>query len=72
MTRSAAPHVERFTPPGAGSLLICSDGLSNYMAESASLAGLALPQALTDPLGAAGDMVQFRSTPAAPTTSPSS
>jgi serine/threonine protein phosphatase PrpC len=54
-----APHVERFTPPGAGSLLICSDGLWNYMAESANLAGLALPKALTDPLGAAGDMVKF-------------
>jgi serine/threonine protein phosphatase PrpC len=54
-----APHVERFTPPGAGSLLICSDGLWNYMAESANLAGLALPKALTDPLGAAADMVKF-------------
>ena len=54
-----APHVERFTPPGAGSLLICSDGLWNYMAEAANLAGLALPKALTDPLGAAADMVKF-------------
>ncbi len=54
-----AAHVERFTPPGAGSLLICSDGLWNYMAEGANLAGLALPKALTDPLGAAADMVKF-------------
>ena len=45
-----APHVERFTPPGAGSLLICSDGLWNYLAEGAALARLALPKALTDPL----------------------
>ena len=54
-----APHVERFTPPGAGSLLICSDGLWNYLAEAAALARLALPKALTDPLGAAADMVKF-------------
>jgi serine/threonine protein phosphatase PrpC len=54
-----AAHVERFTPPGAGALLICSDGLWNYMAESADLAGLALPKALTDPLAAAADMVKF-------------
>src|SRR6516162_4884454 len=54
-----APHVERYTPPGAGALLICSDGLWNYMAEGADLAGLALPKALTDPLAAAADMVKF-------------
>jgi len=54
-----APHVERFTPPGAGSLLICSDGLWNYLTEGADLARLALPKALTDPLGAAADMVKF-------------
>jgi len=29
------------------------------MAESADLAGLALPKALTDPLAAAADMVEF-------------
>jgi serine/threonine protein phosphatase PrpC len=54
-----AAHVERYTPPGAGSLLICSDGLWNYRPEAADLAGLALPKALTDPLGAAADMVKF-------------
>jgi serine/threonine protein phosphatase PrpC len=54
-----APHVERFAPPGAGALLICSDGLWNYRAEAAELASLALPKALTDPLGAAADMVKF-------------
>ena len=53
-----APHVERSTPPGAGSLLICSDGLWNYLAEASDLARLALPKALTDPLGAAADMVK--------------
>ena len=54
-----APHVERFEPPGAGTLLLCSDGLWNYRPEAADLAVLALPKALTDPLGAASDMVKF-------------
>ena len=54
-----APHVERFTPPGAGVLLVCSDGLWNYLPEAAELAKLALPKALEDPLGAAVDMVKF-------------
>jgi len=54
-----APHVERYSPPGAGVLLVCSDGLWNYLPEAAELARLALPRALTDPLGAANDMVRF-------------
>jgi serine/threonine protein phosphatase PrpC len=54
-----APHVERYSPTGAGVLLVCSDGLWNYLPEAADLAELALPKALTDPLGAAIDMVQF-------------
>ena len=54
-----APHIERFTPPGAGVLLVCSDGLWNYLTEAAELANLALPKALDDPLGAAVDMVKF-------------
>jgi serine/threonine protein phosphatase PrpC len=54
-----AAHVERFTPPGPGALLLCSDGLWNYLPEAANLAGLALPKVLTDPLGAAADMVKF-------------
>jgi serine/threonine protein phosphatase PrpC len=54
-----APHVERYTPPGAGALLVCSDGLWNYLPDAADLALLALPKALEDPLGAAVDMVKF-------------
>jgi serine/threonine protein phosphatase PrpC len=54
-----AAHVARYTPPGAGALLVCSDGLWSYMPEAADLAALALPKALTDPLGAAADMVKF-------------
>ena len=54
-----AAHVERYTPPGVGALLVCSDGLWNYLPEAAELAALALPKVLTDPLGAASDMVRF-------------
>jgi serine/threonine protein phosphatase PrpC len=54
-----APHVERYTPPGAGALLVCSDVLWNYLPEAADLAKLALPKALDDPLAAAVDMVKF-------------
>jgi serine/threonine protein phosphatase PrpC len=54
-----APHVEQYAPPGAGVLLMCSDGLWNYLPDAAELARLALPRALTDPLGAANDMVRF-------------
>jgi serine/threonine protein phosphatase PrpC len=53
------PHVARFEPQGAGAVLVCSDGLWNYLPEAADLAGLALPAALTDPLGAASAMVKF-------------
>ena len=54
-----AAHVERYTPPGPGALLMCSDGLWNYLPEAAALAGLALPKALSDPLAAAANMVKF-------------
>jgi serine/threonine protein phosphatase PrpC len=53
------PHVAMFTPPGPGVLLLCSDGLWNYQAEAARLAGLALPAALSDPLGTAAALVKF-------------
>ena len=55
----AAPHVARFEPPGPGALLLCSDGLWNYQPEAAKLAELALPGALSDPLGAATALVTF-------------
>jgi len=55
----AAPHVATFEPPGPGVLLLCSDGLWNYQPEAAKLAELALPQALTDPLGSAQALVKF-------------
>jgi len=53
------PHVARFEPPGPGVLLVCSDGLWNYQPDAAALAALALPAALTDPLGGAAALVKF-------------
>ena len=53
------PHLVRFEPPGPGVVLLCSDGLWNYRPEAAALAELALPGAVTDPLGAAAELVKF-------------
>src|SRR6202043_2266806 len=53
------PHVVRFEPPGPGVVLVCADGLWNYRPDAAGLAELALPAALTDPLGAAAELVKF-------------
>ena len=55
----ATPHVVTFEPPGPGVFMLCSDGLWNYQPDAAKLAGLALPSALTDPLGAAQALVTF-------------
>jgi serine/threonine protein phosphatase PrpC len=52
-------HVARFTPPGPGVVLICSDGLWNYLPEAADIAARTLPGAMDDPLGAAGELVKF-------------
>jgi serine/threonine protein phosphatase PrpC len=54
---ATAPHISTFAPPGPGVLLLCSDGLWNYRPGAAELAELALPGAMTDPLGAAGALV---------------
>jgi serine/threonine protein phosphatase PrpC len=42
-SRDAEPHVLRFEPPGPGALLLCSDGLWNYLPDPAALAQRALP-----------------------------
>jgi serine/threonine protein phosphatase PrpC len=54
---ATAPHISTFAPPGPGVVLLCSDGLWNYRPGAAELAELALPGAMTDPLGAAGALV---------------
>jgi serine/threonine protein phosphatase PrpC len=53
------PHVTEFSPPGQGVLMLCSDGLWNYAPDAGALAALAMPAALTDPLGAAAALVRF-------------
>jgi serine/threonine protein phosphatase PrpC len=53
------PHITEFSPPGPGVLLLCSDGLWNYAPGAGELAALAMPGALTDPLGTAGALVRF-------------
>jgi serine/threonine protein phosphatase PrpC len=55
----AQPHVTRFTPPGPGVILICSDGLWNYQPDATGLAELALPLAATDPVSATETMLKF-------------
>jgi len=55
----AEPHVIAFAPDGPGAVLLCSDGLWNYAQAAADLAGLALPGALTDPLGTAAALIAF-------------
>jgi serine/threonine protein phosphatase PrpC len=53
------PHVERFTPPGPGVLLLCSDGLWNYRPDADRLAAMALPAAQTEPLAISTEFVKF-------------
>jgi serine/threonine protein phosphatase PrpC len=53
------PHVTEFSPPGPGVLMLCSDGLWNYAPDAGTLAGLAMPGALADPLAAAAGLVEF-------------
>ena len=50
------PDLAAFTPDGPGVLLLCSDGLWNYLADAAALAAVALPGAFTDPLGVAAEL----------------
>jgi serine/threonine protein phosphatase PrpC len=57
--RDAEPHVVTFAPGGDGVVLLCSDGLWNYQPAATELAKMALPAALTDPLGSAAKLVKF-------------
>jgi serine/threonine protein phosphatase PrpC len=56
---NTAPHLLRFVPPGPGAVLLCTDGLWNYLNDAAALADLALPTAPAYPLGTARMLVDF-------------
>jgi len=47
------PDLAAFSPDGPGVLLLCSDGLWNYLPDADELAAVALPRAFDDPLGVA-------------------
>jgi serine/threonine protein phosphatase PrpC len=57
--RTDDPAVTSFEPGCDGVVLLCSDGLWNYLPEPAGLAALALPAALADPVAAACRLVAF-------------
>lgn len=80
------PHVRTFTPDGTGAILVCSDGLWNYLPEAPELAAAA-PSAAAEPLKAAQTLtllaldaggrdnitvvvIPFRSSPARPVVPP--
>lgn len=55
---SFGPEVATLRPAGPGALLLCSDGLWNYLPDAAAIAAVALPElAKAGPLAAAADLV---------------
>lgn len=55
----ASPHLTRFTPPGPGVVLLCSDGLWNYEPDAGRLAARVQPSADTSLLPSARSLVEF-------------
>ncbi len=55
----AEPHVARFSLPGPGALLLCSDGLWNYDPDGGDLAALAMSTALDNPRAAVTALLLF-------------
>jgi serine/threonine protein phosphatase PrpC len=53
------PRVRSFRPPGPGVVLVCSDGLWNYLPDAGQLAAATLPLAVTDQLRAARSLTQI-------------
>jgi serine/threonine protein phosphatase PrpC len=53
------PHVRTFTPDGAGVVLVCSDGLWNYLPDAAELARELTADAAAEPLAAARSLTRF-------------
>jgi serine/threonine protein phosphatase PrpC len=52
------PHIATFTPPAPGTVLVCSDGLWNYVPTASALAA-AGPGARSAPLDAARELVRI-------------
>ena len=52
------PHITNLKPAGPGVLLLCTDGLWNYLPDPDGLARIALPRAVADMPGAASDLLQ--------------
>ena len=52
------PHIATFTPAAPGTVLVCSDGLWNYVPTASALAA-AVPAAATAPLKAARELVRI-------------
>jgi PPM family protein phosphatase len=50
------PHVRTVRPAGPGAVVVCSDGLWNYLSDAEQLAGAALPNAVRAPFAAAIDL----------------
>jgi serine/threonine protein phosphatase PrpC len=53
------PHVRTFRPTGPGAVLVCSDGLWNYVWEPDALARATLPTAHTAPFAAATELTRL-------------
>lgn len=52
------PHLVTFQPEGPGVVLICTDGLWHYLDDAETMATVALPLAMQDPLAAALALTQ--------------
>jgi serine/threonine protein phosphatase PrpC len=53
------PHVSTLVPDGPGVVLVCTDGLWNYLDEADALAARILPAALQDPAAGAAELADF-------------
>lgn len=53
------PGVRTFTPTGPGLVLLCSDGLWNYLPEAQALTEALPADALTDPMSAARELTEL-------------
>jgi serine/threonine protein phosphatase PrpC len=53
------PRVVSIRPDGPGAVLLCSDGLWNYLQAAATLAAFALPRGLTEPLRQAQALTDY-------------